>query len=72
MNYHIRIEHHMGFKDITVSARNAATAREIAVRKNPQFTNWQWRGAVAFVNGETPAEEHLSVRLANAGLGRAQ
>jgi len=64
MNYRFDIRIETGAEksiDTFVSAGDLSTARQrIEARSN--FREWDWRGAVAFVNGKKPAEENIKTR----------
>lgn len=46
--------------DTHVSAEDLPDARKRMEGLLSNIKNWQWRGAIAFVNGATPAEERIA------------
>lgn len=62
MHYDIRIELPDGsYDDFQIGAADYDKARQRVQFRHPDYTGWDWRGLVAFVNGAIPAEERVHV-----------
>jgi hypothetical protein len=58
MRYRLRVEYPVGrHDDYGIAADTLEQARERLEIILQGVTSWDWRGAVAFVNGAKPAEE---------------
>lgn len=61
-NYNIRIEFPNGtFEDTEIGAEDMEKARRRVQYHRPDYSGWDWRGLVAFVNGAKPVEERSDV-----------
>lgn len=69
MRFDLRIEWGHAHTDFVANSRDLPTARRRAETTFPSVKRWDWRGAVAFVDGQPPAEESF-ITTTEANLKR--